>query len=55
MVINSCPIFRGTHKRAKLEDECEVCPFRDDCIQDIFDDAIAKIMEILGKFIGEKK
>ncbi len=53
--MNSCPIFRGTGKKAKPERECNTCPFRDDCLQDIFDDAVAKIMELLGKFIDKKR
>ncbi len=53
--MNSCPIFKGTGKKSKPERECNVCPFRDDCIQDIFDDAVAKIMELLGKYLEKKK
>ena len=46
-----CPIFRGTGKKAKLEEECQSCPFRDDCIADILDDAEKETMEIWGKTI----
>lgn len=53
--MDNCPIFKGTGGKAKLEKECEVCPFKDECIEDIFNDAMAKIMEILGRWVNEQR
>ena len=53
--MKSCPIFRGTGRKTRALEECKVCPFRDDCIQDIIDDASESIMESIGKYLGKKK
>ncbi len=52
---DSCPIYKATGQIGKVEDECNHCPFRDNCIEDILNDAVAKVIKILGDYIKKKQ
>ena len=49
-----CPIFKVTGKKAR-KTECESCPFTGHCPEDIFNDATAKVMKIMGDYLHERR
>ena len=50
----TCPIFKSTGLKAKLEKECEACPFSHSCPEDMLDDTIMKILRMIGDFFYER-
>ncbi len=50
----TCPLFKATGKKA-TKTECASCPLSE-CPEDIFNDAIVKVMQIIGDYLhGELK
>ena len=53
--MKKCPIYKATRNKVMDEGECTACPFRDNCIEDIFNDAIERVMIIIGEYLNENK
>ena len=45
-----CPIFKATGIKA-IKTECNSCPFKDNCLEDVFNDASARAMQIIGDYL----
>ncbi len=53
---NECPIFKATGRKARYPSEdCQACPFKNDCPSDRFDDTVAKILEQIGNYLNESR
>ncbi len=50
----TCPVFEAIGKLAQ-QNECRVCPFAKNCLEDIQNDATAKILRIVGDYIREER